>query len=70
MIQAQKYTQLLLEQPTTPVGLYYCSESRWGSNRHAANAAATTAFLARILAKNNPKRQEYINFVQKQINYI
>ena len=71
MIQAQKYTQKLLDHSTTPGGLYYNSiVSRWGSNRHAGFAAATTAFLARILSESNPTRQQYINFVQKQIDYI
>ena len=71
ILAAQKYTQKLLEQPTTNGGLYYHSAvSKWGSNCQAANAAATTAFLANILNEQNTEREKYITFVQKQINYI
>ena len=68
--KAKKYAQEILDTPTTPGGLYYCSKSDWGSNRHAANAAAALAFLAKILPESDSKRKEYIKFVQNQINYI
>ena len=71
MIQAQKYTKILLNENKTNGGLYFCDNSKYGgSNRYAANAAATTLLLANILNEKNSIREQYINFAQKQINYI
>ena len=68
--RAKNYAKEVLNTTTTPGGLYYCSKSDWGSNRHAANAATALAFLAKILPETDTDRQKYINFVEKQINYI
>ena len=69
--RARKFAQAILDQPRTPGGLYfYPSLSRWGSNRHAANAAANLAFFANFLPTSDSQRQEYIDFAESQMNYI
>ena len=69
--RARKFAQAILDQPRTPGGLYfYPSLSRWGSNRHAANAAANLAFFANFLPESDSQRQEYIDFAAGQMNYI
>ena len=67
----QKYAQAILDQPRTPGGLYfYPSLSRWGSNRHAANAASNVLFFANFLPETDKKRKEYVDFAIGQLNYI
>ena len=69
--KAYNYCDEILECKKTPGGLcFFQGLSRWGSNRHASNAAAMVAFFAKILPEDDEKRPSYIEFVQKQINYI
>ena len=68
--QAKKYCQVVLDQPTTPGGLYYHELSLWGSNRYAANAVLSLAMYANILPESDSNRQTYIDYVKKQIDYI
>ena len=69
--QAYKYCDQILECKKTPGGLcFFQGLSRWGSNRHASNAAAMVAFFVNLLPENDEKRRLYLEFVQKQINYI
>jgi hypothetical protein len=71
MDRAYKFAQAILDQPRTPGGLYfYPSLSRWGSNRHAANAASNVLFFANFLPESDKKRQEYLDFAVGQLNYI
>lgn len=71
MDRAYKFAQAILDQPRTPGGLYfYPSLSRWGSNRHAANAASNVLFLANFLPETDKKRKEYVDFAIGQLNYI
>ena len=68
---AEKYCDIVLTQPRTPGGLWYdISLSKWASNRYAANAASMLAVYANILPEGNEKREQYINFVKSQIDYI
>lgn len=48
--RAHKFARAILDNPRTPGGLYYYPElSRWGSNRHASNAASNLLFFANFL---------------------
>jgi hypothetical protein len=48
--RAHKFAKAILENQRTPGGLYfYPSLSRWGSNRHASNAASNLLFFANFL---------------------
>ena len=65
------YCDTILSQPRTKGGLWYDEHlSMWASNRYAANAAAMLAFFANTLSEDDPKRQDYIDFVKSQIDYI
>ena len=69
--EAYDYCDEVLKQPTTPGGLWYDDGlSIWASNRYAANAASMVAMLANFLGESNEKKQNYINFVKSQIDYI
>ena len=69
--RARKFCQAILDNQRTPGGLYfYPSLSRWGSNRHAANAGVNLLFFANTLPKSDSKRQAYIDFAESQMNYI
>ena len=71
LTKAHKFADTILSQERTPGGLYYYpSLSRWGSNRHAANAASNLLFLANILPDSDERKQTYIEFGESQINYI
>ena len=71
LTRAKKFAKAILDQPRTPGGLYYYpSLSKWGSNRHAANAGSNVAFLANFLPKTDSDRQSYIDFAESQIKYI
>ncbi len=71
MERAYQFAQKILDNPRTPGGLYfYPSLSKWGSNRHAANAAVNVLFLANFLPENDERRQKYVDFGISQINYI
>jgi len=68
---AYSYCDAVLKQPKTPGGLWYDDGlSIWGANRYASNAAAMVAMFANYLPKTDPKREEYVKFVQQQTNYI
>ena len=69
--RARKFCQAILDNQRTPGGLYfYPSLSRWGSNRHAANAGVNLLFFANTLPKSDSKRQAYVDFAESQMNYI
>ena len=69
--KAHDFADIILNQSRTPGGLYfYPGLSRWGSNRHASNAASTLLFLARLLPDSDERKQKYIEFGESQINYI
>ena len=69
--RAHKIAKAILENDRTPGGLYfYPSLSRWGSNRHASNAASIVLFLADILETSDSRRQQYIDFAEGQMKYI
>jgi len=69
--QAIQHSDLMVNYKTTPGGLWYDTNlSAWGSNRYASNAAYTVAMVASTMDKNDSKRQQYVNFIQKQIDYI
>jgi len=69
--EAYSYCDAVLKQPKTPGGLwYYDGLSIWGANRYASNAAAMVAMFANYLPKSDSKRAQYVDFVQKQTNYI
>ena len=69
--RARKFCQAILDNQRTPGGLYfYPSLSRWGSNRHAANAGVNLLFFANTLPKSDSKRQVYVDFAESQMNYI
>ena len=71
MTKAYKYCDAIVDCPKTPGGLcFFQGLSRWGSNRHASNAAAMVSFFVNILPKDDEKRETYLDFVQSQINYI
>ena len=71
MRDAYTYCDSILRKGYTPGGLWYDPElSMWGSNRYAANAASMVGMFASMLPETDPKRKEYIEFVQKQINYM
>ena len=68
---AYKYADQIVDCQKTPGGLcYFDNLSKWGSNRHAANAVSMLAFFANILPQSDEKRSKYIEFLQKQVNYI
>ena len=68
---AYKYADQIVNCKKTPGGLcYFDNLSKWGSNRHAANAVSMLAFFANILPQSDGKRHTYIEFLQKQVNYI
>ena len=69
--ESTKHSDLMVNYQTTPGGLWYDTNlSMWGSNRYAANAAFTVAMLASSMDANDSKREEYVKFVKKQIDYI
>ena len=69
--EAYNYCDEVLKQPKTAGGLWYDSGlSVWGSNRYAANAASMIAIFANFLPENDSKRENYIDFVKSQIDYI
>ena len=69
--RAHKFAQAILENDRTPGGLYfYPGLSRWGSNRHAANAGSNLLFFANFLPDSDERKQKYIDFCEGQINYI
>ena len=69
--RAHKFAQEILDNPRTPGGLYYYeSLSRWGSNRHASNAASNLLFFANFLPDSDERKQTYIEFAEGQMNYI
>ena len=71
MKNAYEYCDKILEKPRTAGGLFYDQGlSTWASNRYAANAASMLAMFANFLPESDPKRQEYIDFVKSQIDYI
>jgi hypothetical protein len=71
LTRAKKFAKDILDTDRTPGGLFFVpSLSRWGSNRHAANAASNLLFLANILPDYDENKQEYIKFGESQINYI
>ena len=71
MKNAYEYCDKILEKPRTDGGLFYDPGlSTWASNRYAANAASMLAMFANFLPESDPKRQEYIDFVKSQIDYI
>ncbi len=68
---AYKYADAIVDCTKTPGGLcFFNGLSKWGSNRHAANAVSMLAFFSNILPETDEKRPKYIEFLQKQINYI
>ena len=69
--RAHKFAQALLDSPRTPGGLWFVEGlSRWGSNRHASNAASNLLFLANILPDSDERKKTYIDFAEGQMNYI
>ncbi|ORX41785.1 putative cellulase [Piromyces finnis] len=69
--ESTRHSDLMVNYPTTPGGLWYDTNlSMWASNRYAANAAFTVAMLATSMDANDSKRKEYVAFVKKQIDYI
>jgi hypothetical protein len=69
--EATTHSDLMVNHTTTPGGLWYNENlSVWGSNRYASNAAFTVAMMTSIMNDDDSKRQEYIDFVKKQIDYI
>ena len=71
MKTAEEYCDEILKAQKTPGGLYYVPNlSTWGSNRYAANAASMLAVFANLLPEGNSKREQYIDFVKSQIDYI
>ncbi|KAG4094255.1 cellulase Cel9A precursor [Neocallimastix lanati (nom. inval.)] len=69
--KAYSYCDAILTQPKTPGGLWYDANlSKWGSNRYASNAAAMVAMFANSLPASDSKRSKYVDFVQKQTDYI
>ena len=69
--RAHKFARAILGNTRTPGGLYfYPALSRWGSNRHASNAASNLLFFANFLPDSDKRKQEYIDFGESQINYI
>ena len=71
MQTAQEYCDAILKTSKTSGGLYFVPNlSQWGSNRYASNAASMLAIFANLLPEGNSKRQEYIDFVKSQIDYI
>ena len=68
---AYRYADQIVDCKKTPGGLcFFDNLSRWGSNRYAANAVSMLAFFSNILPETDAKRPKYIEFLQKQINYI
>ena len=68
---AHKFAQVILDNERTPGGLYFVpGMSRWGSNRHASNAASNLIFLANVLPDSDERKEEYVKFCEGQINYI
>ncbi len=71
MNEAITYCDTILTQPKTPGGLWYDQQlSKWASNRYAANAASMLAIMAAYMDESDEKRKKYIEFTQKQIDYI
>jgi len=69
--ESEKHSDLMVNYKTTPGGLWYDTNlSMWASNRYAANAAFTVAMLSTTMDANDSKRQQYVKFVKKQIDYI
>jgi len=68
---AYSYCDAVLTQPKTKGGLWYDDGlSIWGANRYASNAASMVGMFANFLPKSDPKRAKYVEFVQKQTDYI
>ncbi|OUM66324.1 family 9 glycoside hydrolase [Piromyces sp. E2] len=69
--EAYSYCDAVIKQPKTKGGLWYDDGlSMWGSNRYASNAASMVGMFANYLPKSDPKRAQYVEFVQQQTNYI
>jgi len=69
--EAYSYCDAIIAQKTTPGGLWYDDGlSIWGANRYASNAASMVAMFANFLPESDPKRAKYVEFVQKQTDYI
>jgi len=69
--QAFQHSDLMVNYKTTPGGLWFDTNlSAWGSNRYASNAAYTVAMVASTMDASDSKRKQYVNFIQKQVDYI
>jgi len=69
--QAFTHSDLMVNYKTTPGGLWFDTNlSAWGSNRYASNAAYTVAMVASTMDESDSKRKQYVNFIQKQVDYI
>jgi hypothetical protein len=69
--RAHRFCREILDNQRTPGGLYFSPGlSRWGSNRHAANAASNLLFFANILPDSNEMKKTYLEFAESQMNYI
>jgi len=69
--QAVSHSDRMASYKTTPGGLWFDTDlSVWGSNRYACDAAFTVAMVASVMDKSDSKRDQYVKFIQKQVDYI
>ncbi|ORX46831.1 Six-hairpin glycosidase [Piromyces finnis] len=69
--EALTHSDFMVNHPTTSGDLWYDEQlSQEGANKYASNAAFTVAMMTSLMKEKDSKRQQYMNFVKKQIDYM